>query len=107
MELLSEEIRKNGFIYRLEERGEKAMVYRQICPEEGDIVGYEVFKIKVDKPKVVFGIQLNEREIFPGNEDFGKWAWAARFKDRSEQIFERIESGIIDKDPEEEENPDE
>ena len=55
MELLSEEIRKNGFIYRLEKRGEKAMVYRQICPEEGDIVGYEVFKIKVDKPKVVFG----------------------------------------------------
>ena len=107
MELLSEEIRKNGFIYRLEKRGEKAMVYRQICPEEGDIIGYEVFKIKVDKPKVVFGIQLNEREIFPGNEDFGKWAWSSRYKDRSEQIFERIESGIGEDEQEEKETSDE
>lgn len=102
MELLSEEIRKNGFIYRLEKRGERAMMYRQICPEEGDIVAYEIFKIKVDKPKVVFGIQLNEREIFPGNEDFGKWAWATRFKDRADEIFERIESGVVAEEQEEE-----
>ena len=98
MEILSDEIRKNGYIYRLEKRGENAMVYRQICPEEGDIIAYEVFKIKVDKPKIVFGIQLNEREIFPGNEDFGKWAWATRSLDKAEQIFERIESGIIEDD---------
>jgi len=102
MDLLSEEIRKNGFIYRLEKRGEKAMMYRQICPEEGDTIAYEVFKIKVDKPKVVFGIQLNEREIFPGNEDFGKWAWSTRYPDRAEIIYERIESGIVDDDQEKE-----
>ena len=94
MDFLSEEIRKNGFIYRLEKRGQKAMIYKQICPDESNYIAYEVFKIKVDKPKIVFGIQLNEREIFPGNEDFGKWAWATNSLERAEYKFQRIESGI-------------
>ena len=51
------------------------MVYAQTYPEDGGVCSYEVFKIRVDKPKVVFGISLPEREKFPGNEDFGKWAW--------------------------------
>lgn len=76
MELLTDEIRKNGYIYRFFKRGVKALVYEQVDPDSDRVVAWEVFKIKVDKPKVVFGIQLNEREIFPGNEDFGKWAWA-------------------------------
>ena len=83
------------------------MIYKQTDVEDDFIVAYEVFKVKVDQPKVVFGIQLNEREIFPGNEDFGKWAWASRYKDRSEQIFERIESGIGEDEQEEKETSDE
>jgi hypothetical protein len=94
MDLLAQEIRKNGYIYSLEKRGEKAMIYKQVCAEEGITVGYEVFKRKIDKPKVVFGIELGEREIFPGNEDFGKWAWAVRSLERAEERFHNIESGI-------------
>jgi len=51
------------------------MIYSQSNPEEETPFAYEVFKIKIDKPKIVFGISLPEREKFPGNEDFGKWAW--------------------------------
>jgi hypothetical protein len=92
MELLAEEIRKNGFIYRFLKRGNKSLVYEQIEPDTERIVAWEVFKIKVDKPKVVFGIQLNEREIFPGNEDFGKWAWAHSDFDSAMSKFEFLEN---------------
>jgi hypothetical protein len=91
MELLAEEIRKNGYIYKFFKRGSKTLVYEQVEPDSNRIVAWEVFKIKVDKPKVVFGIQLNEREIFPGNEDFGKWAWAHSDYDSAMRKFQIIE----------------
>lgn len=96
MEKLSNEINKNGFVYTLYKRGEKAMIYEQYDPEVEMVVAYETFRLKVDKPKVVFGIELGEREIFPGNEDFGKWAWACSTKERALERFDRIESGEED-----------
>lgn len=94
MELLPEEIKKNGFIYRLLKRGEKAMLYEQYCIDAEKVVCWEVFKRKIDQPKVIFGIELGEREIFPGNEDFGKWAWAPSDYQRALNIFENIENAI-------------
>jgi hypothetical protein len=96
MELLPEEIKKNGFIYRLLKRGEKAMLYEQYCIDAEKVVCWEVFKRKIDQPKVIFGIELGEREIFPGNEDFGKWAWAPSDYQRALNIFENIENTISD-----------
>lgn len=92
MELLPEKIKRKGFIYELEKRGTKSLIYRQVDDEDNLVVAYEVFKIKVDKPKVVFGIQLNEREVFPANEDFGKWAWSCSGRERAEQKFQYLES---------------
>lgn len=92
MEKLSNEISKNGFIYKIYKRGEKSMIYEQYDPETEMNVAYEVFRLKVDKPKVVFGIELGEREIFPGNEDFGKWAWVCSTKERALVKFEALES---------------
>ena len=68
------------------------MIYKQTDVEDDFIVAYEVFKIKVDQPKVVFGIQLNEREIFPANEDFGKWAWSCPSLGRAETKFQFLET---------------
>ena len=70
------------------------MIYKQTDVEDDFIVAYEVFKIKVDQPKVVFGIQLNEREIFPANEDFGKWAWSCPSLERAEQKFQYLETVV-------------
>lgn len=100
MELLPENIKRKGFFYELEKRGTKTLIYRQIDDEDNIIVGYEVFKIKVDKPKVVFGIQLNEREVFPANEDFGKWAWSCSSRERAERKFQYLES-LVEEDQEE------
>jgi len=94
MDILPEKIKRKGFIYELEKRGNKALMYRQIDDEDNVLVAYEVFKIKVDPPKLVFGIQLNEREVFPANEDFGKWAWACSSKERAEKRFQDIEDSI-------------
>jgi len=91
MDLLPEEIRKNTYLYKFYKRGERAMMYEQIEPSTGQTVGFEIFKRKIDKPKVVFGIQLNEREIFPGNEDFGKWAWSITDEGRALERFNLIE----------------
>ena len=92
MELLPERIRRKGFFYDFVKRGEKAMIYKQTDVEDDFTVAYEVFKVKVDQPKVVFGIQLNEREIFPANEDFGKWAWSCPSLERAEVKFQYLES---------------
>ncbi len=94
MDLLPEEIRKNTYLYKFYKRGEKTMMYEQIEPDTGRTVGYEVFRRKIDKPKVVFGIQLNEREIFPGNEDFGKWAWSITDEGRALGKFDLIENQV-------------
>ena len=94
MELLPNEIKKNGFIYRLLKRGEKAMLYEQYCIDAEKVVAWEVFKRKIDQPKEIFGIQLGEREIFPGNEDFGKWAWAPSNYERALEIYDRIENSL-------------
>ena len=92
MELLPEIIRRKGFFYNLEKRGTKALIYKQTDAEDGYIAAYEVFKIKVDQPKVVFGIQLNEREIVPANEDFGKWAWSCPNLEKAEAKFQYLEN---------------
>jgi len=74
------------------------MIYEQTYPDDGAICAYEVFKIRVDKPKVIFGISLPEREKFPGNEDFGKWAWAHTKYASAIENFESIENGIVDEE---------
>lgn len=94
MELLPNEIKKNGFIYRLLKRGDRAMLYEQYCLDAEKVVAWEVFKRKIDQPKEIFGIQLGEREIFPGNEDFGKWAWALSIYERAIELYEKIENTL-------------
>lgn len=69
---LENDIRKNGFDYRLIERTEKKAIYKQ------GFYGYEVFKIKIAKPhpKSENDIKnFDQIERFPCNEEFGKTAW--------------------------------
>lgn len=67
------ELEKNGFTYHQRARGERAAIYRQT--QGGKKVGFEVFRLKVVNahPK---DADQTQKEPFPGNEDFGRWAWA-------------------------------
>ncbi len=91
MDLLKKTIQKNGFVYDLYKRGKKSMIYSQTDTDSTSFCAYEVFKIRIDKPKVVFGISLPEREKFPGNEDFGKWAWTHNKLDAAITMFNKLE----------------
>jgi len=51
---------------------------------------YEVFKIKVSPPKSMFGKDYPEREVYPGNEDFGVWAWCFNNKTVAEETYENL-----------------
>lgn len=85
---------KNGYAYRQIKRNDKAAIYEQsiekdINGEVGLIVGYEVFQIQIGKPYSLVQKYGNKKgqvynypaaERFPGNEDFGKWAWVFNTK---------------------------
>ena len=59
----------DGLTSTLVKRTKKKAMYRR-----SDGV-YEVFKIKIKKEQTVFGRFYPNREVYPGNEDFGDWAW--------------------------------
>lgn len=93
MKRLPETKRKNGYTYRLIERGKKTAIYYQV---EAD--AYEVFLIK-ERPESEFkGKIIPASEIFPPDEAFGKWAWTFRKKDRAQHRFNELEQGLTRKD---------
>ena len=101
MQLLPVTLTKNGYYYKQIKKGNKSAIYEQTCDESPNPIAYEVFRIKIDKEKVVFGQLLPEKEIFPGNEDFGKWAWSFCGIEKALSRFELLEneeSAVLDED---------
>jgi hypothetical protein len=89
MEHLPTQLRKNGFTYTLVLRGKRSMIYRQRYDQNIDY--FEVFIIKVLPAKVLFGRSLPEREVFPGDGDFGKTAWSCRTLEKAMVRFNKLE----------------
>jgi len=95
---------KNGYKYVQVCRSNKAAVYEQKVEKEingnvGQTVGYEVFQILVGKAYSLVQKHGNKKgqvynypaaEKFPGNEDFGKWAWAFNSKALAMSKFEEL-----------------
>lgn len=95
---------KNGYSYRQIKRSNKAAIYEQSVEKEingeiGKTVGYEVFQIVVGKAYSLIqkhGKKKGEvyhypaAEKFPGNEDFGKIAWAFANKTTAMAKFNEI-----------------
>jgi hypothetical protein len=97
---LPENIRKNGFDYRLVKRNDERAIYSQHAGL-GQIISYEVFKIKLGdqhKAKERWAKLKNEPfnpddyeksyEKFPTNEDFGKTAWTYPTLEQAMVAFE-------------------
>jgi len=95
MEILSKTIRKNGFSYEQVCRNEFAAVYAQMVG--GLIIAYEVFEIRQQKEgSATMGgveIQFKEKELFPGDNEFGKTAWSVKNKDKAIQMFNGLKVG--------------
>ena len=76
----------------------QAGYFMTLLKREGNAVMYadasqtyfEVHKVRVAKPKTVFGKLYPEREILAGNEDFGVNGWACVSRERAEFRFANI-----------------
>ena len=44
---------------------------------------------------MVFGVELPEKEKFPSDEDFGKWAWTYRDLNKAMEKYNGIENGLL------------
>ncbi|MFC2119194.1 hypothetical protein ACFLSY_11180 [Bacteroidota bacterium] len=88
---LPEKLRKSGFSYTLILRGKRSLIYEQrVTPNTSY---FEVFIIRI-KPEVeIFGKIIPEREVFPGNEDFGYGAWSIRDYKNALLKFKKLEDG--------------
>ena len=51
---------------------------------------YEVFLIRTSKAGEVFGKELPDREVYPGNEDFGRTAWCIDDEKRAMMKYESL-----------------
>ena len=83
-------LRKNGFMYTQLLAGEKSFLYRQEYTNE--VKYYEVFKKVIAKETTIHGKIIPEHISFPGNEDFGNWAWSFRDHQKAIAEFNRIEA---------------
>ena len=93
MKLLQDSFSAGGWDYSLVERTEKHFIYSKtagFCEREG----FEVFQRRITPAgRFVRGgetIETEEKESFPKDEAFGKWAWSAL----SIEDAHRIASGI-------------
>lgn len=83
-------INKNGFKYNQVLRGKKTCIYAQWY--ENNIIGYEVFIIRLCPDRFVKGKFLVAREKFPRNEDFGYTAWSINTLERALKVFKELET---------------
>ena len=74
MKLLAQQYIKKKIIFDLVERSDKAAIYCQNY--NGEVLAYEVFKIKQALPHTISGIEFPAMELFPSDESFGVWAWS-------------------------------
>jgi len=89
IEKLPLKLRKNGFSYTQVCRGWRSFVYEQsVTPE---IKYYEVFELRIQPECEIKGYFYPAKERFPGNEDFGKWAWTCRTLERAMERFNELE----------------
>jgi len=51
---------------------------------------YEVFRMKKSGATTMMGRSYPAREVYPGNEDFGKIAWCFRDKSMAMDMYKRI-----------------
>ena len=88
MKPLPPKLRKNGFDYQLVIREGNVAIYRQEYTE--NVKYYEVFIIKVKSEQNINGRFYPEREVFPGNSDFGRSAFSYYSLDRAKERFDLL-----------------
>lgn len=69
-----------------------------LCGANGLLYGYELIIIKTRKAEEVFGKGYPIREVYPANEDWGRFAWSFGAA-QEEQVMEAYKK-LLDKEAE-------
>lgn len=92
---LQKVIKRKGYTYT-QKHTSTAYVYEQ-CDDSGRVVGYEVFRHKVQKRRES---QIGGRDVvfparvrFPADEDFGNWAWSFMSYEKALQKYFDLQTG--------------
>ena len=92
MKTLLLKFKKYGFTYVQVLRGKRSFVFeKKLTPE---ISYFEVFIRRVEPSVYILGKFFDEREIFPRDEDFSKWAWCYSSLEDALKKFIELERGI-------------
>ncbi len=87
---LPKKITQNGgHHYEQVWRDEHAAVYKQFGAF-GQFIGYEAIAIKKTEPSEVFGKKYPAREVYPGNEEWGKLAISVSDLDRAKEAAQNF-----------------
>ena len=91
MESLPLKLRKNSYEYTQLFRGSKSVLYEQ--RDEGPVVYYEVFLIRIKPGRKIKGKLIPAKEWFPNDEAGGTWLWTFRNLDEALWRFKELEAG--------------
>lgn len=73
MEKLKEQFRKHGYDYSMVNRSDIAAIFQQ--SDAGKVIAFEVIKVRISKACHTFGKDYPEREIYPGDNEWGLYGW--------------------------------
>lgn len=96
METLPIKLHKNTYDYTQILRGERSCIYEQ--RDEGPVVYYEVFLIRIKPERTIKGKKIPAKEWFPHDEAFGDWAWNFRNYEEALWRFKELEEGKTKED---------
>ena len=82
-------MKKYGYTYTLSRRGDKALLYEITTGKH--VIGYEVMKIVITRPKNIHGILIPARERFARERDFGITAWDFTWQHLALEKFKELE----------------
>jgi hypothetical protein len=92
MQLLPTKFKKQGFDYEQIERNALTAIYSQNL--DGEIRAYEVVRITVAPAGEIMGNPVVEREMLPGNEQWGIRGWTywdlEKARARARELEERM-----------------
>jgi len=97
METLATEKRRGDYVHHLVKRNQHVAIYDTVL-DNGEIIGYEVFLIRTQKPKTYTmagrEVQLKEKELFPTDEMFGAGAYAPQTLERANHYFDQLTARV-------------
>lgn len=94
MQLLPTTFKKQGFDYEQIERNALTAIYSQSL--DGQVMAYEVIRVMIAPAGEIMGNPMAEREIMPGNEQWGIRGWTYWDLEKARARARELEGKILD-----------